>query len=178
MSDMYMSAFCLVSTVNHTNIPNGNTSSFQQIKFDTVSKNVGGAFNLSSNTYTAPTTGFYRITTKLRLDDNAATVSYGLGADSSMVDGPWFIWSQTDIGSTYNRNGLLNTRVVSLNAGDPIVMYGYGFVDYIFAEMCIELVMTASGQETVLMTYAQLCDGVTWPATAHNGEQAFCSNAR
>ena len=31
---------------------------------------------------------------------------------------------------------------------------------------------------TPSLTFAQLSDGVTWPAAAHNGEQAFCSNAR
>ena len=126
--------------------------------------------------YTAPTAGFYQITTKLRLDDNAPAASYGQGASSSMVDGPWFLWSQANTGNPYNRNGLLNSRVVSLNAGDPMLMYGYGFTRYTFAEMCIQLLVTAGGLPT--LTYAQLSDGATWPAAAHNGEQAFCSDAR
>lgn len=176
MSSVYSNALCLVSAVNHTVMANPSTSSFQKITFDTVSSNAGGAFSPSGNVYTAPTAGFYQVTTKLRLDDNAAAASYGQGAGSAMTDGPWFLWSQTSTGNPCNRNGLLNSRIVSLNAGDAMLMYGYGFTRYTFAEMSIQLLATSGGLPS--LTYAQLSDGTTWPAAAHAGEQAFCSNAR
>ena len=80
-------------------------------------------FDDATSQFIAPVDGLYRVTTKLRVNDDApAGLSIGQGAAPFPQDGPWFLWGQTNAAK---RQGILNTRDVTLMAGDRLVMYSY-----------------------------------------------------
>ncbi len=134
------SASCVV-TLSTTNgsIPGGN---FNIITLPTVVSDTGNNYNASTNIYTAPVTGVYQITTKLRPADGLpANISYGQGAGIANADGPHFQWFVT----TSTRNGSLNIRTTRLTAGDQVRMYAYAdsTLGIIAAEMDITLLSQA-----------------------------------
>lgn len=97
--------------------------SFTVIFFDTVT-DPSGSFDMSNSWYTCPFTGYYKVTTKMRLVDGVTPdSSYGQGSDiyPNITDGPNFSWFV----SAPLRNGSLNVRTSHFNQGDLIQMFGY-----------------------------------------------------
>lgn len=122
--------------------PNG---AFSLIPLPNVIEDTASAWDPATNLYTVPIAGTYLIITKLRLADGTLPgVSYGLGVNDTAVDGPWFEWfvTQAAAESGAARQGALNTRILSLAAGQTIEMYGY--LDYSTSLPYIEAAMDLS----------------------------------
>ena len=138
----------LVVTVSADSSPiNFAPGAFNIIPLPSVVEDTAGGWDTGTNKYTVPVTGTYLIITKWRLTDNITPgISYGLGVNTSAVDGPWFEWFVTVAApvSGNGRQGALNTRIVHLNAGDQIFMYGYadnsGDITYIEGALDLSLV--------------------------------------
>jgi len=112
------------------------TTGFAQVDFSSLANytllDPGSHWDTTYNDYTCPVAGYYKITTKVRVSDDANSgSSYGIGGGTNEEfstsrgegggDNAAFIWGET---STY-RNGLLNNRIMHCSAGDHIMMYCY-----------------------------------------------------
>lgn len=83
-----------------------------------------GAFNATSRLWTVPTgeVGTYEITGKVRIGDYATPgISCGIGMHTSNTDHPAFFWDNTK----NNRQGIQNTRLIQLTAGQQIRLFIY-----------------------------------------------------
>lgn len=141
--DTYFSSVCVVSSSGAT--LSGVATSFQALKFDTVSIDNGKNFNMQGGYYTIPFSGNYMIITKLRLADNAGALSYGQAAGTILQDAPYFAWFQSNTTASYNRNSAVNVRLANFSSGSRVFMYGYGFSSYLGAEMNIALLSASNG---------------------------------
>lgn len=98
------------------------SNAFTTISMPTVNADPGGNYDPATFIYTVPRDGLYMIVTKIRFADAITSgLSYGQGAHTSNVDGPWFAWTVTN----GIREGLINTRIMRLQAGDPVRAYAY-----------------------------------------------------
>lgn len=95
---------------------------FTTVQFNTVSVDNKNAWNAANNTWTVPETGTYEVNGKLRLvDGNLSGLSYGLGIDVVNEDNAGFFWG---VGAP-NRQGLFNSRIIMLTAGQALRLYAY-----------------------------------------------------
>lgn len=92
-------------------------------------------FDPATYAYVIPEAGTYALSAKMRADNAAAGISYGLGVGIANDDDAAFLWSMTN----GKREGLLNTRVVDLARGDRVRAYAYAdaAINLTSAEMSI-----------------------------------------
>lgn len=101
------------------------SSAFTLLPLDTVPIDTDGGWDAANNWWVVPTgqDGLYQVTQKYRLDDSTpADVSYGIGAGTVAEDNPSFFWGES-VSST--RNGILNSTLLMLSAGDHVFLYYY-----------------------------------------------------
>lgn len=83
-------------------------------------------FDAVSSLYTVSQTGTYRLEMKVRYHDGApGGISIGVGAGEVEGDDAAFFWGVTTGGAGGGRNGLLNQRLLYLEAGAQIRLYTY-----------------------------------------------------
>ena len=83
-----------------------------------------GNYDDTNNSYIVPFSGYYQISTLLRVADGLGgetAISYGQGAHTSNQDNVYFLWSVTN----EHRNGLLNLRIGHFDKDDEIRMIGF-----------------------------------------------------
>jgi hypothetical protein len=105
-----------------------NGAGFITLQINATVIDTANAFNTATWIYTVPETGVYEVNAKVRLADaTPAGISYGLGIDTSNVDSAGFFWGVTNANNlgTGNRQGLFNSRIMALNAGDPLRAFTY-----------------------------------------------------
>jgi len=72
--------------------------------------------------WVVPETGTYEVNGKIRLaDGDYSGLSYGLGMDIINQDNAGFFWGQ----GARSRQGLFNSRIINLAAGDRLRLYAY-----------------------------------------------------
>ncbi len=99
---------------------------FQKVNLTTVVIDNLSGFNAGISGYTIQEAGTYSITGKIRLQDqsNNAIMGYGVGMNTGLVDNPSFLWTVTSP-TTVGRAVGLNTRIMTLTAGEVIYLYTY-----------------------------------------------------
>jgi len=104
------------------------STAFTTLQINATQVDNFSAFNTTTFIYTVPETGIYEVNAKMRLVDNVgANISYGLGIDTANVDSAGFVWANSFAGAATNRQGLFNSRLMSLTAGDQL--RAFAFVD-------------------------------------------------
>jgi len=97
-------------------------ASFQTVMVNSVQIDNFNTFDTSTGEWVVPETGTYEVNGKLRLEDGArGSLSYGIGLDVANVDNSGFFWSQ----GTNNRQGIFNSRIIMLTAGQRLRLYAY-----------------------------------------------------
>jgi hypothetical protein len=95
---------------------------------------VGNNYNPSTGIYTIPATGYYSVTTTIRLVDSAPLGLYYLvGAHTSNADGSWCKWENTGAAAVEGFAGQFNfirpmnqvERKAFFSSGDQLRMYAY-----------------------------------------------------
>jgi hypothetical protein len=109
----------------YTTDPHPSLAGFTKIEFSSFDNftitDQNSNYDTINNLYIVPKSGYYQITTSFRLDDGGDAVSYGCGANTSVADNPYFLWSY----SNPSRQGLLNVRTSYFNALDGILMLAF-----------------------------------------------------
>jgi hypothetical protein len=121
-----------VGSYNGTTQEFNNNAGFSRILLPTITVDTHNGWDSTNNWWTVPTgqSGRYRIEMKYRLSDEVpGGISHGIGAGTSQGDSPAFFWATTiavgALGSGANRHGVINQRIVSLNAGDQVRLFCY-----------------------------------------------------
>lgn len=118
------------STYTSATIGTGNGNQAAQTvsgaSFTTINlvaaNDLGSHFNNTTHVYTVPSSGTYYISAKIRHRDNQPSgISIGMGMDIVNADNPSFFWGVTN----GQREGLQNSRIMSLTAGDAVRLYTY-----------------------------------------------------
>lgn len=104
---------------------NLSAGAFTKCAFSTIVSDAGSNWSSANNWYVVPEAGNYQIITKLRVNDNVGGYSFGQGAGTSLADNADFAWFTTSTTGSPTRNGSMNIRIMSLNAGDKVFMYYY-----------------------------------------------------
>jgi hypothetical protein len=101
---------------------------FTTVQINTVMVDNKTAWSASNFWWVCPETGVYEVNGKLRLaDGNYPGLSYGIGMDIANGDNASFFWGQgmTTGTAALGRQGIFNSRIIALNAGDPLRLYAW-----------------------------------------------------
>jgi hypothetical protein len=96
---------------------------FTTIILPTVDDDPGANFTTATSTYTVPTDGIYLCNARVRYHDLVPQgISYGLGINTSNLDGTFFQWYLTN---PLYRQGASYLRIANLTTGDQLRLYSY-----------------------------------------------------